>query len=371
MTTKKPIPYFPYPQVFAEHEKEYLALVENVLRRGAFILQKDLQEFETNLARYLGIKHAFGVANCTDGLLIALRLAGVKPGDEVIFPSHTFVATAAAIHFAGGIPLPVDCGADHLIDPEAVESAVTSKTRFLMPVQLNGRTCRMDALQKIADKHGLKIVEDAAQALGSRYKGRPAGTFGVAAAFSFYPAKSLNCFGDGGAVVTDDDAVAEGISLMRDHGRNADGDVVLWGLNSRLDNLHAAILNFKLARYEEAIRRRREIATIYDRNLRDIPSLRLPPAPDADPDHFDVFQNYEIEADRRDELRAALKEWGIGTMAPWGGKAVHQFQKLGMRGRLPRTEELFTRCLLLPMNTHLSNGDAETIAARIREFYGK
>ena len=202
MTTSRaattPIPFFRYPHVFGQQREEILAAMLRVMDRGAFILQSDLEEFEAALAAYLPVGHAIGVANGTDALIIALRAVGVAAGDEVILPSHTYVASAASVHFAGATPVLVECGADHLIDPASVEAAVTSRTRAIMPVQLNGRTCDMDALQAIADRHHLVIVEDAAQGLGSRYKGRRAGTFGAASGFSFYPAKVLGCFGDGG-----------------------------------------------------------------------------------------------------------------------------------------------------------------------------
>ena len=244
------IPFFDYPHLFHSEEQELTAIFRDVGMRGAFILQEDLVRFERNLAAYLGVKYALGVGNATDGLLLALRAAGIGPGDEVIFCSHTMVATAAAIHFAGATPVPVECGEDHLIDPEAVERAVTPRTRAILPTQLNGRTADMQALGDIARKHDLAIVEDAAQALGSRFQGRAAGSFGVAGAISFFPAKTLGCLGDGGAVVTNDDDVYERVIQLRDHGRGADGEIVSWGLNSRLDNLQAAILDFRLASYD-------------------------------------------------------------------------------------------------------------------------
>ena len=201
-------------------EKEFLRVIKDVLSRGAYILQRDGAEFEKNIREYLGVKHALGVANCTDALILALRAAGIKPGDEVILPSHTFVATAAAIHFAGGTPVPVECLDDHLIDPDSIKKAVTKKTKAIMPVQLNGRTCKMDSVKAVADEYGLAIVEDSAQGLGSRYKGKFAGTFGLVGTFSFYPAKILGCFGDGGMIVTNDDRVAEEVEMARVHGRN-------------------------------------------------------------------------------------------------------------------------------------------------------
>lgn len=370
MNGQRNVPYFNYPYVFTSEADHFTLIFQDVGRRGAFIMQRDLRDFEQHLATFTGARYALGVSNATDGLHIALRAAGIGPGDEVIFCSHTMVATAAAIHFAGATPVPVECGADHLMDPAAAAAAVTPRTRAIMPTQLNGRTCDMDALQAIADKHGLLIIEDAAQALGSKFKGKQAGTFGIASAISFYPAKTLGCLGDGGAVLTNDDDVYRKLFLLRDHGRDETGDVVMWGLNTRLDNLQAAILDYKLARYDQEIARRREIASLYQRLLGDVGELVLPPAPDSDPDHFDIFQNYEIEAERRDDLRAYLKEHGVGTLIQWGGKAVHQFEKLGFKVSLPYTERMFTRCLMLPMNRSLSDDDVEYVCETIRQFYG-
>lgn len=368
-TAQKTVPFFNYPAVFSSQEEQYVEIFTNIGRRGAFILQRDLETFEKDLARYLGVKHVIGMANATDALHLAVRAAGIGAGDEVIFCSHTMVATAAAIHFAGAIPVPVECGADHLIDPASIEAAVTPQTKAIMPTQLNGRTADMDAIMEIARKHRLLIVEDAAQALGSRFKGRAAGTFGVAGAISFYPAKTLGCFGDGGCAMTNDDAVRDSLLLLRDHGRDASGDVVAWGLNSRLDNLQAAILNHKLGDYDDAVARRRRIAASYQEQLGDLPQLQLPPGPEDDPDHFDIFQNYEIEADHRDELKDHLKRHGIGTLIQWGGKAVHEFRKLGFTQRLPHTEAMFTRLLMLPMNTSLTDDDVDYVCAQVREFY--
>ncbi len=365
------IPFFNYRGAFTESEEQFIEFIRGIIRRGAFIQQKDLVDFETHLASYLGVKHAIGVGNATDGLIMAWRAAGLRSGDEVIFPSHTMVASPASVAHAGGIPVPVDCGSDHLIDPDAIERAITPKTRAIMPVQLNGRTANMDAIQAIADKHGIFILEDAAQALGSKFRGRFAGTFGIAAAFSFYPAKILGCFGDGGAVVTNDDDVAREISLLRDHGRNAAGEVEKWGLNSRLDNLQAGVLDLQFNDYDKIISRRRTIAAMYQEQLGDLAELTLPPAPDADADHFDVFQNYEIEADRRDDLRTHLTTSGIGTILQWGGKAVHQFMGLGFNISLPNTERIFTRCVMLPMNMTVSDDDVAYITEAVRDFYGR
>jgi dTDP-4-amino-4,6-dideoxygalactose transaminase len=370
-STRMSIPFFRYPHLFEQQRDEILKALTAVMDRGAYILQSDLVEFETALAGFTGAKHALGVANGTDGLNIALRAADIGGGDEVIVPSHTYVASAASIHFAGATPVLVECGPDHMIDPAAVAAAVTPRTAAIMPVQLNGRTCDMDALQAIADRHGLLIVEDAAQALGSKFKGRNAGTFGIAAEFSFYPAKVLGCFGDGGGLTTNDSAMARKMSLLRDHGRDENGLVVTWGLNSRLDNLQAAVLNVKFQQLEAEIERRREIARLYREGLRDLEDFVLPPGPDDDPDHFDVYQNYEVESGQRDALRKQLEEDGIRTIIQRAGKPVHQFERLGFDGvNLPVTDRLFTRCFLLPMNTSLTNEEVEYICDRIRRFHG-
>src|SRR5580658_2418705 len=289
---ERQVPFFDYRHDFVSEEEELIRIIRDTGRRGAFILQPELARFERNLAAFAGARHAAGVANATDALHLALRAVGVGPGDEVIFCSHTMAATAAAIYFAGAIPVPVECGPDHLIDPDAAAKAVTARTRALLPTQLNGRTANMDSLAELATRHGLVIVEDAAQALGSRFRGQAAGTFGAAGAISFYPAKLLGCLGDGGAVLVncttliDSAVVHERLLQLRDHGRSAEGEIVSWGFNSRLDNIQAAILDWRLERFSDTLGRRRELARLYRRRLEGTQELILPPGPDDDLDHF-------------------------------------------------------------------------------------
>jgi dTDP-4-amino-4,6-dideoxygalactose transaminase len=371
-STLKSIPFFRYPHVFEQQRDEILEAMLKVMNRGSFILQEELRVFETNLAQYVGVPHSIGVANGTDSLIIALRAAGIGIGDEVIVPSHTYVASAASIHFAGATPVLCDCGPDHLMDPDSAAAAVTSRTRAIMPVQLNGRTCDMDRIQRIADRNDLVIVEDAAQGLGSRFKGRMAGSFGLAGSFSFYPAKVLGCFGDGGGLTTANPEMNRKMRLLRDHGRDDSGEVVTWGLNSRLDNLQAAVLDTKLRRFDDEIRRRREIAGLYQAGLEGLEDMTLPPGPDDSPDRFDVYQNYEVEAGARTELRAHLDKAGIKTIVQWAGKPLHQFAGLNLApASLPATERLFTRCFMLPMNTSLTNDEVAYICETICDFYGR
>ncbi len=294
---------------------------------------------------------------------------GLRPGDEVICCSHTMLATAAAIKTAGGMPVPVELGPDNLLDPDAVADAINPRTVGIMPTQLNGRTCNMDRIMALAERHGLFVVEDAAQALGSRFKGRHAGTFGQAAAISFFPAKVLGCLGDGGGVITSDAAIYDKVYQLHDHGRDVNGEVRSWGRNSRLDNLQAAILDYRMKSYDKVIARRREIAQKYQDRLGDLQELQLPPAPGADPDHFDIYQNYELQADRRDELKEHLRQKGVGTLIQWGGKAVHQWERLGFTCRLPKVERFFERCIMLPMNMFLSDDDVDYVCDSVRHFY--
>lgn len=369
--TSRSIPFFPYPQLFMAQEQELLSVMTDVCRRGAYIQQKDCREFEASLAAFMGVKHAFGVANGTDAIIIGLKAAGVGAGHEVILPSHTYIATAAAVHMVGATPVLAECGPDHMLDPSDAEHRITPRTRAIMPVQVNGRTCDMDAISAVAKRHNLLICEDAAQGLGSRFSDRSAGTFGVFGTISFYPAKLLGCFGDGGAIVTNDDDLARQISLLRDHGRNEDGRVVAWGYNSRLDNLQAAVLNHKLKSFPQDIARRRAIAGIYQAELGSVQEVSLPPGPTADPRHFDVYQNYELEADRRDDLKKYLEAEGVRTIIQWAGTPVHQFKELGFTVDLPATDAIFRRCLMLPMNVAMSDDDARYITTAILRFYGK
>ena len=369
MAAQRQIPFFDYPALFAELEREVMADVRSVFARGAYIMQSDLLNFETELAAYVGAKHAIGVADGTMGLLLPLLALKLRPGDEVIVPTHTFVASAAAIHHAGGTPVLVDCGRDHLVDAGSVRQALTPRTRGIMPVQLNGRTANMDEIGAITRERNLFIVEDSCQALGSKFKGVSAGTFGMAGSISFYPSKTLGCFGDGGAVITNDDQMADQIRILRDHGRGPDGCIWEWGYNSRLDNVQAAILRIKLKRYDTYISRRRAVAELYQQRLSGIPEILLPPAPNSDPDHFDIFQNYEIEVETRDALRAHLESCGVMTIVQWGGKLIHQSPKLGFRVSLPYADRMAQRFMLLPMNTSLKDEDIHYICDSIAKYY--
>lgn len=367
----KKIPFFDYPQLFKSHEKELSSVFKDVGKRGAFIMQKDLEEFESNISKYTGARHAIGVANATDGLQICLMAGGLINQGEVLISSHTMIATASAVHYAGGVPVPVECGKDLMIDINSAKEALTDKTIAIMPTQLNGRTCDMDEILNFAKKHNLMIFEDAAQALGSKFKNKHAGTFGIASAISLYPAKILGCLGDGGIILTDDSQVYEKILLLRDHGRDSkSGEVISWGFNSRLDNIQAAFLNYFFSKYEEVVSKRRYIASLYDEGLREIDEIYLPEPPNNG-DHFDVFQNYEIQAKDRKNLIDFLSQKGIGTLIQWGGKAIHQFKGIGIEKDLPITDRIFSEILMLPLNLFISEDDVKYIINNVKNYYSK
>jgi len=367
------IPFFNYPHVFNQYKEELQKIILDISSRGSFIMQQEGLDFENNLSKFTNAEYALGVGNCTDGLFLSLKACGIGQGDEVIFSSHTFVATASAIHHSGATPIPVECGKDHLIDLDSIESSITSRTKAIIPTQLNGHICDMDKILKICKKYDLLLLEDSAQSLGAKFRGQSAGTFGLTGSFSFYPAKVIGCFGDGGAVITNDKKLFEKIYLTRDHGRAKIGEVVTWGMNSRLDNLQAAILDFKLSKYNLDIQRRREIASMYDNGLKDVKEIVLPPSPNSNKDKFEVYQNYEIEvvdSNIRKSLREYLSKKNIGTILQWGGKAVHEFEGLGFDISLPFTEDLMRRSLLIPMNTGMSNNEVLYIIESMRKYFG-
>ncbi len=363
------VPFFEYPKLWTDDRENLIKIIDEVSSSGGFILQQAVLDFEKKLADFTSSSYSVGVGNATDAMEIFLEAIGINSNDEIIISSHTMLATASAIKVNGGVPVPVDIGSDNLICPESIENAITDKTVGIMPTQLNGRTCNMEKIQEIASKNNLFIVEDAAQALGSKYKGKHAGTFGLASCISFFPAKVMGCLGDAGGVLTQDKELFYKIYQIHDHGRDVDGEVKRWGRNSRLDNIQAAILLNKFKSYDKVISRRREIAQMYQDRLQNIEQIKLPPSPNSNPDHFDVYQNYEIEAENRNQLRDYLSKEKIGTLIQWGGQGVHQFKNLGFTENLPKTESFFQKCLMIPINVFLGNSDIEYVCEKINKFY--
>ena len=315
MNVQTQIPNIPIldlqPQIQA-HWDEFNAAFQRVMRSGQFILGPEEKAFEQECAAYLGVKHAIGLNSGTDALYIALRALGIGPGDEVITTPFTFFATAEAISHVGATPVFVDIEEDSFnLNPDLIEAAITPRTKAIIPVHLFGRPCDMDRILAIAEKHGLKIVEDCAQSFGATWKGKQTGSMGAFGCFSFFPTKNLSAFGDGGMLTTHDDALAAEARMLRAHGSRKKYHNEAVGYNSRLDELQAAMLRVKLPHIEEWNTQRRAVAQGYHDQLSGDPALALPKIVDGH-----VFHQFtvRVKADRRGEVQAALAQAGIGTM---------------------------------------------------------
>lgn len=362
--------FWDFPRHFERIESEVVPEMLSTLRAGDLVMRKQLRQFESDFAAFVGRKHCVGVSSCTDALRLTMQAFGIGPGAEVVTVAHTFIATIAAIHHVGASPVLVDVSNDHLMDVKALEAAVTERTRAIIPVHLNGRTCDMTNVMDVAERNDLVVIEDAAQAVGARFNGRAAGTFGAAACYSFYPAKLLGAFGDAGAVITDDPALADKLCLLRDHGRATKTDVDGWGWNCRLDNVQASVLNVKLRHVPRWIERRREVARHYEEALGAIPEIDTPPAPAEDGRWYDVFQNYVIEVQERDLLQEHLRVQGVETLISWP-KPSHQQPGLQLeKFKLPVTERLAGQVLSLPIYPELDEEQVGAVVKAVRTFYG-
>ncbi len=374
------VPFVDVPKQYQIIKEEVLKTIDDVLSRGDLILRKDVEEFEKNMAVFVGTKYAVGLNSGTDAMFLSLKALGIGPGDEVITVSHTFVASIAVIVNVGAKPILVDVKEDFTMDVDKLEAAITEKTKAVIPVYLNGRMCEMDRLMEIVKSHNLIVIEDAAQALGAKYQGKMAGSFGLAGSFSLYPFKVLGCFGDGGVLTTDDENLAEKVRLLRDHGQKTPApeqarygagktEIVCFGFNSRLDNIQAAILNLKFKYLLQYIERRRKIALLYQKGLADVKGVKLPPSPDSDERYFDNFQNYVLTAEKRDELYNFLKEKGVETLIK-DPIANHKQPGLGLSHfNLPYTERLAEQVISLPMYPELNQEQIEYVIECVRSFY--
>ena len=364
------VPFVNYPEHYRRIWDEVMGAITEVFSRGDLILRDQLRHFEENMASFVGVKYAVGLNSGTDALYLSLLAAGLGPGDEVITVAHTFVATVSVIHYSGATPILVDVDEDYNVNVDQVEKAISPRTKAIMPVHLNGRLCDMKKLMKIAAKHNLIVIEDAAQALGASIDGKKAGSFGLTGCFSFYPAKILGSAGDGGMLVTNSKEVAEKVRLLRDHGvQRSTGDILFYGFNSRLDNLQAAILDIKLRYLPQWIERRRELADFYHRGLSNLSPVKLPPPPSSQSRYFDVFTNYVIRARERDRLVAYLKENSIEVLISWP-KPMHHHEGLNLgHFSLPMTEQISREVVSLPLFPELSNEQIEFVIDAVRKFY--
>ncbi len=357
------IPFLDLKVPYLELKEELDAAYRRVMESGWYILGKEVEAFEKEFSAYCGVKHCVGVGNGLEALHLILRGYGIGPGDEVVVPANTYIATWLAVSYAGATPVPVEPDErTYNIDPARIEEAITKRTRAIMPVHLYGQPADMDPINEIARAHNLKVVEDAAQAHGARYKGRIAGSLSDAAGFSFYPTKNLGALGDAGAVVTDDADLADKVRMLGNYGSRVKYQNEVMGFNSRLDELQAAFLRVKLHHLDEWNRRRRKLAAAYLAELTGIAELVLPYVPKwAEP----VWHQFAVRHPKRDALQAYLKEAGIGTLIhyPIPPHLSGAYSDMGYkRGDSPITERTTDTILSLPMGLH-SNQDAIALVA--------
>ncbi len=374
MTTTTATIRVPFVDIAGQHraiKEELLEAIGEVLDSGAFILGEPVRAFEDRFADLCGTRYAVAVNSGTDALLLALRALGIGPGDEVITVPSSFIATGSAIALSGARPVFIDVGPDYNMDPSLIESAVTPRTRAILPVHLTGRPADMNAIQAVADKHGLPIVEDAAQAVMAEYRGHRTGALGTVGCFSLHPLKTLNACGDGGIITTDDPALVERLHILRNIGLRTRDECVVWSGNSRLDTMQAAILLVKLRYVADWTEARRSNAAYYRRALADVPGLTLPPA--ERPDEYAVYHTFMVLAEERDRLRRFLAERGIETNVHYP-VPIHLHPAAAAwqlpAGSFPVAEGQARHFLSLPVHQGLIVEQREAVATAVRAFYG-
>lgn len=363
------IPFLDLRTINSQYEKALQETFSRIMDSGWYILGKEVEAFESEFATYSEAKHCVGVGNGLDALHLILVAYGIGAGDEVIVPSNTYIATWLAASYAGAVPVPVEPDeATCNIDPAKVEAAITPRTKAIIAVHLYGQPADMDPLIAICQKHNLKLIEDAAQAHGARYKGRRVGSLGDAAGFSFYPGKNLGALGDGGAVTTNDDMLAEKLRVLGNYGSRIKYHNEVKGYNSRLDELQAAFLRVKLADLDQQNARRKEIAQRYLLGLVGIDGLKLPFVPDwADP----VWHLFVIRHSQRDALQAWLQSQGVGTMIHYPIPPHRQaaYAELGHgAGEMPIAERIHAEVLSLPMDPSMSDASVERVIDCCKNF---
>jgi len=362
------VPFLDLRQTYLEIKDELDAAYGRVMNSGWYILGEEVKAFEQEFAAYCGTKHSIGVANGLEALQLILRGYGIGRGDEVIVPANTYIATWLAVSNAGATVVPIEPDEKtYNMDPRRIAAATSARTKAVLPVHLYGQPSRMDAINDVAREYGLKVIEDAAQAHGSRYCDRRAGSLGHAAGWSFYPTKNMGGYGDGGAVTTDDDDLAERIRRLRNYGSTTKNYNEEKGINSRLDELHAALLRVRLRHLDEWNVRRDGIAAIYLTELKDT-NITLPGVADgADP----AWHLFVIRSRQRDALQAHLKQAGVNALVhyPVPPHLQDAYREMGHEaGSFPITEAIHNEVLSLPMGPHLSEADAAHVIEAVSSF---
>jgi dTDP-4-amino-4,6-dideoxygalactose transaminase len=363
--------YIPYVNLSAQWQAErndLLPIIDRVLSSGQYIGGSEVEAFEKKVAKLCQVKYAVALNSGTDALTLALHLLGVKQGDEVITPPNSFIASTAAIIHIGARPVFVDVLPDQNIDPDKIEAAITKKTKAIMPVHLTGRICAMDQIMQIADRHSLAVVEDAAQAVGSTYKKKPSGSYGHVGCFSTHPLKNLNACGDGGFLTTDDPQIEQKARLARNHGLFDRNTVENFGYVSRMDDLQAAILNYRLGKLDNIIKKRRQNAQVYYDEIQ-TEQIFIPKEKEHE---YNTYHTFVIQTGKRDGLKGFLQNQGIETAVHYP-RPIHlqpAAKNLGYRkGDFPVAETQAEKVLTLPVNQSLHTNEVQKIVSSINEYY--
>jgi len=362
------IPYVNLNAQWRDDREELLPIIDKVLSSGQYVGGDEVDKFERNVAKFCNVKYAVALNSGTDALTLALHSLGVKRGDEVITPPNSFIASTAVIKHLGATPVFVDVLPDQNIDPSKIEAAINSKTKAIMPVHLTGRMCDMDSIMRIAEKYNLKVIEDAAQAIGSKYKNKLSGSIGDIGCFSTHPLKNLNACGDGGFLTTNDKEICTDTKVLRSHGIIERDIIKKFGYVSRMDNLQAAILNYRLSKLGKIINRRRKNAEIYINSI----NQRNVFFPHKQKYEFNTYHTFVIQTEQRDELKEYLKNNGVETAIHYPipihlqpASIVFGYKK----GDFPVVENQAKQILTLPINQNLDQTDIEIISSLINKFY--
>lgn len=352
---------------FELFREEYLEAAGRVLRSGWYVLGKEVEAFEEEFARFTGSRHCVGLASGLDALVLSVRALDIGPGDEVIVPSNTYIASVLGITERGATPVFVEPDEFYNLDPLRIESAITKRTRAIMPVHLYGQPCDMPSIRTVAEKYKLFVIEDCAQSHGASVSGRMTGSWGTIGCFSFFPTKNLGAFGDAGAVVTDSDEIAQRIRLLRNYGSIQKYVHEIEGVNSRLDELQAALLRVKLRHLPQLLQGRQRVADHYRRAITN-PSIGLPRVRDnVEP----VWHQFVVASDKRDALQRHLKDAGIGTLIhyPIPPHLSRAYSRLGFgKGDFPIAERCADTVLSLPVYDGISPAEIDYVCAAINDF---
>jgi dTDP-4-amino-4,6-dideoxygalactose transaminase len=365
--TKLRVPYVDLGGQYGSIKQEVMEAISRTLDSGWFILGKEVEAFEAAFAEMHGVPYAVGVNSGTDALILVMQALGIGAGDEAIVPPNSYLASASAVALVGATPVFVDVAEDYNLDPAKIEAAITPRTKAIVAVHLTGRPANMEAIMAIADKHGLHVLEDAAQAVGARYQGKPVGSFGTAGGFSLHPLKNLSAAGDGGVITTHDEALYRRLLKARTHGHPNRDECEFWSMNSRLDALQAAILNVKIKHVEGWNARRREIAEIYQARIADYVWV-----PQDKPGEYAVYHTFIVQTEQRDALQQYLKEAGVDTKIHYP-IPIHLQQSaayLGYQeGDMPVTERQTETILSLPVFPELNDEQIYYVCEVIAEFF--